>query len=166
MSRLVEADAIQSGPLRQVIRWYRGASSAGDWPPISAFRPEALPPTALPHVGRVDVELKPFRVFYRALGGAICQSVGMEISRQYLDELDFPQKAELEQWFRTAVAAPGPLFVRSPQTVEGEHFIYEGMGLPLGRRTDDPRAFLIAEDFLEISTWRLSVQRRRYEPLE
>jgi hypothetical protein len=166
LSRLVEADAIESEPLRQVIRWYRGLTPASGWPPVQAFRPEDLPPMALPHIGRVDVELAPFRVFYRALGSAICQSIGQEVSRQYLDELDFPQKADLEQWFRTAVAAPGPLFVRFPQTVDGDSFIYEGMGLPFGAPGDDPRAFLIAEDFLHIGTWRASVRHRRYDPLE
>lgn len=166
MSRLVEAQAIQSEPLQQVIRWYRGLSSGTGWPPIAAFRPETLPPGALPHIGRVDVELSPLRVFYRALGSTICQSIGQDVSHQYLDELAIPQQKDLEQWYQTAVDAPGPLFVRFAQVVDGESFTYEGMCLPFGTRTDDPRAFVIAEDYLQTRSWRTAVRRRRYDPLE
>lgn len=163
--QVVTANAIESETLRLVIEWYRDRLPAKGWPSVKAFKPETMPVRALPHIGRVDVELEPFRVFYRGLGAALCDSVGREVSRMYLDELGLEQAAELTEWFRAAVKAPGPIYVRGTQSVNGHSFVYEGMSLPLGDPGTDPRAFVIGEDFLQSDSWQ-AVRRRRYEPWE
>jgi hypothetical protein len=117
----------------------------------------------LPHIGRVDVELDPFRVFFRAAGGRISESLGVELSGRYLDELGTPQAAEVAEWYRLAVAAPGPLYARGEQTVERLTFTYEGCCLPLGSADESPRAFVIGEDYLDAQAWNEALRRRRYE---
>ena len=56
---------------RALWQWYASNKQGGTWPPKEAFRPEHLPARVLPHVGLVDVEREPFRVFYRLVGTAI-----------------------------------------------------------------------------------------------
>ena len=160
---IVDRASFRSTRLIALIDWYAARSTADAWPPRSAFRPETMQPGVLPHVARVDVELAPFRVFYRAVGSVINESIGFELSGKYLDTLDIPQAADLAYWYRFALDSPGPVLVRGEQTVDGEAFIYEGCCLPFGTATDDPRAFVVGEDFLNTQTWRTAVRRRRYD---
>jgi len=163
--KIVKPDDIESSPLQLVIRWYSDQSPGDEWPPTEVFMPDRIPVSALPHIGRVDVELDPFRVFYRALGRVMCESIGQQVSRRYLDELDLPQKDDIAGWYRTAVSANRPLFVRGEQQIDNVSFIYEGICLPLGNATDDPRAFLIGEDYLQTEEWRKALRHRRYDPI-
>lgn len=160
----VEADALASAKLQDLVGWYRArCGDDGAWPARDAFRPETLPPAVLPHIGRVDVESAPFRIYYRAIGSVIADSIGTDISGCYLDETGIPQAADVTEWYRLAVAAPGGVFVRGEQTVEGQAFVYEGCCLPLGEPADEPRAFVIGEDFLNTEAWRSALHRRRYD---
>jgi hypothetical protein len=161
--RFVERTDPESPVLRALIDWYLALPADGGWPARSAFRAETLPPRVLPYIGRVDVEPEPFRIFYRAAGGRLCDSVGVELTGRYLDEVDVPHAEGVTEWYRLAVAAPGPLYVRGEQTVDRHTFTYEGCCLPLGSAGETPRAFVIGEDILDADAWSEAIRRRRYD---
>lgn len=141
----------------------RAGGADGGWPPRAAFRPETIPPAILPNIGLVDVDTAPFRVFYRAVGSAFATSIGKDVSGMYLDESGIPQAADIAEWYRIAIDAPGALFVCGEQTIDRHTFLYEGCCLPLGEPADEPRRFIIAEDFPDTHSWRSALRRRRYD---
>ena len=163
---VVQSNQILSRKIQDLYGWYCAQQKAGRWPALTSFLPELLPAGVLQNIGRVDVELDPFRIYYRAVGSIICYGIGTEMSRKYLDELSLPQAADLARWYKVALTAPGPLFVSGLQTVFGHEFEYEGCALPLGHRNDDPRAFLIAEDYRPESIWQEALRHRIYGDLE
>lgn len=159
--RLATAQDMTSDGIVAVAAWHDAASGAG-WPARDAFRPEDLPAGVLPRLGLVDVETAPLRVFYRVLGEDICASIGRSIRMAYLDELGLPQEPELLALYGRALSAPGPLFVKGMQELEGHALNYEGACFPLGAPTDPVRRFVIVEDFLDTQTWREALRRRHY----
>lgn len=161
---ITDPDALTSPVLRAVVDWYGDQTAGAGWPPLGAFLPERLPAFVLPSVGRVDVSVVPFRVYYRAMGGMFRDSLGVELSGRYLDETGLAQAAEVADWYRRSLAAPGPLFATGIQDVDGTRFRYEGGTLPLGKPEDDPRAFIVVEDFPDTEAWRTFVRRRTYGP--
>ncbi|MEX2631040.1 MAG: hypothetical protein WD341_13980 [Tistlia sp.] len=154
--RRVEPGALESPHLRALVAWYEDARGAdGGWPPRDAFRPEALPPATLPHVGMVEIEPEPFRVLYRVLGSALTALIGGQaVSLRYLDELDWPQRAYFETTWRDAYAQPTPLFLRGLQTIREISFDFEFCALPIGTPTDSRRRYIIGEDYLDLEAWR------------
>jgi hypothetical protein len=147
-----------------LLDWYEARRVGANWPERVAFRVETLPAFILPSVGRADVSLAPFRVYYRAMGSMFRDSLGMELSGRYLDETGLAQAAEIADWYRRSLAAPGPLFATGMQDVDGTRFRYEGGTLPLGTPEDDPRAFIVVEDFPDTDAWHAFVRRRTYGP--
>lgn len=166
--RFVSVEEMRSEVCRALWRWY--TSESGDWqagqgwPPRDSFRPEDLPGRVLPHLGVVDVERDPFRVYYRLVGSAIASSLGRRDIQGYLDELGLPQEAELAELYRRTVEANGPLFLSGVQRLDGEEFTYEGGALPLGAPDDPVRRFIIFEDYMQTETWRGAVRGRHYRP--
>jgi hypothetical protein len=165
--RFVPVEAMRSRVCDALWRWYENAGGSHDsWPPRSAFRPEDLPGRVLPHLGVVDVERDPFRVYYRLLGSAIADSLGRTNLRGYLDEMGLPQEAEVAELYRYALQANRPLFLAGDQVIDGQAFTYEGGALPLGAPDDPRRRFIIFEDYLNSEAWRSALRRRRYRPDE
>ena len=162
--KFVSVEQLGSPVGRALWQWYASNKRGGDWPPKEAFRPEHLPARALPHVGLVDVEREPFRVFYRLVGTAIAESFGRTRMQGYLDALDLPQEEELDTLYRHTLSANRPLFLSGVQRIDGQEFAYEGGALPLGEPEDAVRRFLIFEDYLNSEAWRSALRRRRYRP--
>ena len=161
--KFANIDTLDSAIMKSFLSWYEARCTDGAWPPVTAFRAETIPPHILPHIGRVDVELNPFRIYYRAVGSAISDSLDVEMSGRYLDEIGLEQETDLLEWYRITLTSPGPVIVRGEQTIEGESFVYEGCCVPLGTADDDPRAFIICTDFLNTEAWRSALHRRRYD---
>lgn len=159
--RFGPAEHMTSTAVLAVNAWY-GACEGGGWPARDAFRPESLPAAVLGNLGLVDVETQPFRVLYRVVGELLCESVGRQVRMTYLDALGLPQEAELAALYRRALAAPGPLFLRGDQHIDGHPLRYEGACFPLGRPDDEIRRFVLVEDFLDTESWRAILRRRRY----
>lgn len=162
--KFVSVEQLRSPAGRALWQWYAAHKRDGAWPPKEAFRPEHLPARALPHVGLVDVEREPFRVFYRLAGTAIAESFGRTRLQGYLDTLGLPQEVELDTLYRHTLSANCPLFLSGIQKIDGQEFSYEGGALPLGDPDDAVRRFLIFEDYLNSEAWRSALQRRRYRP--
>ena len=162
--KFVSVEQLRSPVGRALWQWYAAHKRDGAWPPKEAFRPEHLPARALPHVGLVDVEREPFRVFYRLVGTAIAESLGRTRLQGYLDTLGLPQEEELDTLYRHTLSANRPLFLSGVQKIDGQEFSYEGGALPLGDPDDAVRRFLIFEDYLNSEAWRSALQRRRYRP--
>jgi hypothetical protein len=162
-TRFADRGSIESAVLHEMLDWFDARCTAGAWPPVSAFRAETIPPRVLPHIGRVVVSSDPLRVYYRAVGSAISDSLGVEMSGRYLDELGIPQAAGIAEWYRLSLAAPDPIIVRGEQNIDGQTFVYEGCCLPLGTPADEPRHFIICTDFLNTEAWQTALRRRRYD---
>lgn len=161
--QIVSPDSLESPHVLAIARWYRGARQGTDWPPRAAFRPEALPPATLPHIGLVDVEPEPFRVFYRVLGESITVGLGgSSVRMRYLDELDWPQRDDLIALWRQTYEEAGPHFLRGTQTIGSHSFVFESCALPLGESSDAVRRYLVCEDYLDTEAWRQAVAQRRY----
>lgn len=159
----VTADSLHSPHLRALVAWYESARTGDGWPPRAAFRPESLAPATLPHLGLVEVEPQPFRVLYRVLGAALTASMGERVVRmRYLDELDWPQRDELEALWRHAYAAAAPQYLRGTQSVDGISFDFESCALPIGSPDDPARRYVVGEDYLDTEAWHRAVARRRY----
>lgn len=160
--QIVTAEKVESETLQALFAWYRERCTPDGWPPVSAFRAETIPPQVLPHIARVQVETKPFRVFYRAVGSAFGESFGIDMTGRYLDELGIKQADDLHEWYRMALGATGPVIMRDAQTVSRHSFVYEGGGLPLGTPDDKPREFISCTDFLNAPAWRSALRERKY----
>jgi hypothetical protein len=156
---------MRSGVCHALWRWYVNEGGSDEvWPPRRAFRPEDLPARVLPHLGVVDVEREPLRVYYRLIGSAIAESLGRSHLQGYLDEMALPQEAELLELYRYTLQVDRPLFLTGEQTIDGQEFTYEGGALPLGAADDEVRRFIIFEDYLKTEAWRSALQRRHYRP--
>lgn len=161
--RFVPVESLRSGACHALWRWYVQEGGGNDrWPARDSFRPEDLPGRVLPHLGVVDVEREPFRVYYRLLGSVIAESLAPGKRQGYLEELGLPQEAELMELYRTTLQANRPLFLAGEQTIDGQTFTYEGGALPLGTPDDPVRRFIIFEDYLETEAWRGALRQRRY----
>lgn len=159
--RFASPEEMTSAAVLAVDAWHR-PRSAGGWPARDAFRPEDLPAAVLGNLALVDVETRPFRVLYRVVGAALCQSIGRQVRMDYLDTLGLPQEAELAALYRRALQAPTPLFLKGQQSIDGHSLRYEGACFPLGGADDPIRRFVIVEDFLDIQSWREVLRRRHY----
>jgi len=162
--REVSVDALQTAIGRALWQWYLSQGNEQQWPPLGSFRPEDMPARVLPHLGVVDVEQAPFRVYYRLVGSVIAESLGHRHIQGYLDTLGLEQEADLIELYRYTVAANRPLFMTGQQVVDDQEFTYEGGALPLGTPQDPVRRFIIFEDFLHTESWRSAVRRRSYRP--
>ena len=110
--RFVSADSMRSTACHALWRWYLGeGGSDAAWPPRLAFRPEDMPARVLPHLGVVDVEREPVRVYYRLIGSVIAESLGRTHIQGYLDELNLPQEADVLELYRYALRVNRPLFL-------------------------------------------------------
>lgn len=161
--KFVPVEEMRSPVCQALWRWYTAQEVESGWPPKDAFRPEDLPARALPHIGVVDVEREPFRVFYRLVGSAIAESLGRQNIQGYLDTLGVPQEAELTELYRHTVTVNRPVFLAGMQQIDGETFHYEGGAVPLGAPDDAVRRFIIFEDYLNTDTWRGALRRRSYK---
>jgi len=158
---IVEQNQIVSPRLRSLISWYESQSAtAGAWPAKGALDPALIPTESRPFVAIVDVQMDPMRIFYRMLGEALVEAIGMDLTGKFLDEVDIPQAKDLPEWFQRGVAAPGALFARSTQTVQHVNLVYEGSCFPFGESDDDPRSLLICEDFLSAEFWQGATEGR------
>jgi hypothetical protein len=136
----VSPDRLESPHLRALAHWYQGARSGDEWPPRDAFRPEALAPATLPHLGLVEVEPQPFRVLYRVLGSVLTASMGgAPVRLRYLDELDWPQRDELQALWRHAYDLAEPRYLRGRHAVGETILVFESCALPLGSPQDATR---------------------------
>lgn len=162
--KFVSVEQLRSAVGHALWQWYAAHKRGAAWPPKEAFLPEYLPARALPHVGLVDVERAPFRVYYRLVGTAIAESFGRSSMQGYLDTLNLPQAEELDTLYRHFLSANRPLFLAGVQRIDGQAFAYEGGALPLGDPQDPVRRFLIFEDYLNSEAWRAALRGRRYRP--
>lgn len=161
--QFVAPDKLRSPHIRVLAAWYEAARPGDGWPPRDAFRPESLPPATLPHLGMVDIEPDPFRVFYRVLGSVVTDSFGGgAVQMRYLDELDWPQQADLEAIWRRTHAEAGPRYLQGSQRIEGIAIFFEACALPLGALSDPVRRYVIAEDYLDGRAWRQAIAKRGY----
>ncbi len=159
----VTPESLESPHLRALSRWYAKARQGEAWPPRDAFRPELLPPATLTHIGLVEVEPEPFRVLYRVLGETLTEGFGeTSVRMRYLDETDWPQRADLEALWRRAYAEARPTWLRGSQTIGGVAVVYEGCALPVGEPAQPTRRYVIGEDYLNTEAWRQAVARRGY----
>lgn len=156
-------DAVRSQSLKYIIDWYLSLREGDRWPSVSAFNISQLPSECWNHIARIDVTPDPFRVFYRAAGQYLCEARGFDFSRKYLDELDIPQREELENWYRIALTLPEPFLTGGVQNVENTRYYYESVCLPLGNTDQSPRSFILAEAADGIEYWREAVRKRRYD---
>lgn len=159
----VSPDRLESPHLRVLASWYQSARSGDAWPPRDAFRPELLAPATLPHLGLVEVEPQPFRVLYRLLGSVLTASMGgASVRQRYLDELDWPQRDELQALWRHAYDLAEPRYLRGSQVICGTTLAFESCALPLGSPGDATRRYLVGEDYLDTEAWRRAVAQRGY----
>ena len=161
---IVSQGEFVSPRLQALSQWYVGLPRAGGpqvWPETGAMEFSNIPEASRPFVALVDVERSPMRIFYRKLGDALVEAVGMDLTGKYLDEVDIPQAKELPDWFQRGMDAHGALFARSTQTIQHVNLVYEGSCLPFGRPQDDPRSLVICEDFLPADYWNAVMRRRR-----
>ena len=159
----VDLDDIKSPRIRELVEWYDALPREGEqWPTPESFKPQTIPPKTLPHIGKVTVETNPFRVFYRAVGTTICESLGMNVSGKYLDETGLPQTRDLEDIYRFLIRHNDYFFIKSQQTVMGQEFDYEGCALPFGNKNEELRTFVIAEDYLPEEIWKEALRKRSY----
>lgn len=159
--RFAPAGDMASAAVRGVNAWYEGRADEA-WPGRDAFLPEDLSPALLRNLCLVDVETRPFRVLYRVVGAALCESVGRHVHMAYLDTLGLPQETQLAALYRRALEAPGPLFLKGEQAIDGLAVRYEGACFPLGRPEDETRRFVVVEDFLDVDSRRSALRRRHY----
>lgn len=165
--KFVSVHALRSEICRSLWRWYvaqapEAASEPGVWPARDSFRPEDLPAQILPHLGVVDVEREPLRIYYRLVGSSIAASLGRSHIQGYLDELDLPQADDVMALYRHALEANRPVFLAGVQMIDNQEFTYEGGALPLGEAEDAVRRFIIFEDYLQTEAWRTALRRRSY----
>ena len=155
---------IMTSPAVLAVNGWYASPDHGGWPARDSFRPENLPAAILGNLGMVDVETDPFRVFYRVVGGRLCEAIGREVRMAYLDTLGLPQEADLAALYRRALGAPGPLFLKGDQRVEDQTLRYEGACFQLGVPEDPVQRFVIVEDYLDNRSWREALRRRHYRP--
>lgn len=161
---LVTINEITSKNIIALNDWYVDLPlQKSNWPSISEFRPETIPPKIIPNIGKVMVEVDPFRVFYRVVGTVICESFGRNLSGMYLDESGLTQKDQLEEIYKFILTHNDVFFIKDKQTIMGREFEYEGCALPFGCESDDPRGFVIAEDYLPETAWKEALSQRSYE---
>lgn len=167
--KFVPVQALRSEIGRGLWRWYvaqvpEAEIQASVWPARDSFRPEDLPARILPHLGVVDVERDPFRVYYRLIGSSIAASLGRSHIQGYLDEMDLPQGDDLMALYRHTLEVNRPVFLSGAQQIDGQEFTYEGGALPLGAPADPVRRYIIFEDYLQTDAWRSALRQRRYRP--
>lgn len=159
----VTVEAIESPIMRELLGWYDERCPLNGWPPVSAFRAETIPPRVLPHIARVQITTDPLRVFYRAVGSEFGVHLGVDLTGRYLDELGVEQADDLHEWYREALGSHEPVLMRADHKLGNDSFVYEGGGLPLGTKDDEPREFVSCTDFLNTPAWHSALRKLNYK---
>lgn len=106
-SRTIEE--MRSPLLRQLHDYWRGKCGARAMPARADLAPDEII-RLLPHLILVDVEMSPFRLYYRLVGTAVQAGNRRNATGQYLDQLGFATEPEIAATYRQVVERRDPYY--------------------------------------------------------
>ena len=118
--------------LKQLLAYWQNKKGARIAPSRDDIDPAEITPL-LPYVGLADVERDPLRFRYRLVGTKVTTGYGLELTGQFLDEVDLDKhQHEIIAEYKRVVERCEPSCTSWEYTRgDGRHIRYERLALPL-----------------------------------